>query len=65
MAAFFDAQRPEREAFLAQIEAFAPLLRRLGGPEMIAALIGKLKAPLSVPEFARPWAAAARGTFDA
>ena len=65
LAAFFDAQRPEREAFLAQIEAFAPLLRRLGGPDMIAALIGKLKAPLPVPEFARPWAAAARGTFDA
>jgi hypothetical protein len=65
VAAFIDAQRPEREAFLDLVAAFAPLLRRLGGPEMVGELIGKLKAPLPVPEFARPWAAAARGTFDA
>lgn len=65
VAAFFEAQRPEREAFLALVEAFAPLLRRLGGVELIAALVVKLGAPLPVPEFARPWAAAARGTVDA
>jgi hypothetical protein len=65
VAAFFEAQRPEREAFLALVEAFAPLLRRLGGVELLDALMTKLGAPLPVPEFARPWALAARGTFDA
>ena len=65
VAAFFDAQRPEREEYLNLVEAFAPLLRRLGGPELITALISRLRAPLPTPEFARPWALAARGTFDA
>ncbi|MEP7122577.1 MAG: hypothetical protein ABJE95_16765 [Byssovorax sp.] len=65
LAAFFEAHRPEREPFLDRIAAFAPLLRRLGGPELLSALTLKLKAPLPVPEFARPWADAARGTFDA
>ena len=65
LADFFDAQTPEREPFLAVVEAFAPLLRRLGGPDLAAALTVKLRAPLPIPEFARPWAAAARGTFDA
>jgi hypothetical protein len=65
VAGFFDAQRPEREAYLDLVEAFAPLLRRLGGPELITALTSKLHAPLPTPEFARPWALAARGTFDA
>lgn len=65
VAGFFDAQHPEREAYLALVGAFAPLLRRLGGPELITALLSKLRAPLPTPEFARPWALAARGTFDA
>jgi hypothetical protein len=65
LADFFDAQTPEREPFLAVVEAFAPLLRRLGGPDLAAALTVKLRAPLPIPEFARPWAAAARGSFDA
>ncbi len=65
VAGFFDAQRLERESYLALVEAFAPLLRRLGGPELITALTSKLRAPLPTPEFARPWALAARGTFDA
>jgi hypothetical protein len=65
LADFFDAQTPEREPFLAVVEAFAPLLRRLGGSDLAEALAVKLRAPLPIPEFARPWAAAARGTFDA
>jgi hypothetical protein len=65
LAAFFDAWRGERGPFLEIVEAFAPLLFRLGGSELCAAVAEKLGAPLPVPEFARPWTNAVRMTVEA
>lgn len=65
VAVLFEARAIEREPYLDLVEAFAPLLLRLGGEALVTELAALLRAPAPTPEFARPWTHAARVSFDA
>lgn len=65
VAAYFDGNPWNLDDLLTVITAFAPVLRSLGGDEVVRALAAWLRDPPSAPEFARPWALAAVGGFDA
>lgn len=55
----------DTEQLLAMAAAIAPLLLRLGGAQLLRELLPQLRAPSPAAAFARPWASAAIGSFEA
>ncbi len=55
----------DTEQLLAMAAAIAPLLLRLGGAQLLRELLPHLRAPSPAADFARPWASAVIGSFEA
>lgn len=65
LAPWFAGCAWDTEELLGVLEVTAPLLLRLGGRRLARELLPLLTAPTPAAAFARPWAAAALGAFDA